>query len=110
MTLINENDQAYLTNEFAGLKKPVKLIVFSQEFECQYCHETRQIAEEITALSDKLSLELYDFVADKEIAEQYNIDKIPATVVMEKKQKIMASVISAFLLAMNSAPSFMTSS
>jgi len=82
MSLLNEKDQEYLRNEFAGLQNPVKLLLFSQEFECQYCRETRQIAEEITELSDNITLEVYDFVADKEIAEQYNVDKIPATIVM----------------------------
>lgn len=82
MALLSEQDQEHLKSEFAGLQQPVKLVVFSQEFECQYCRETRQITEEVAALSDNISLEVYDFVADKEIAEQFNIDKIPATVVM----------------------------
>jgi glutaredoxin-like protein len=82
MALLSEQDQEHLRNEFAGLQTPVKLIVFTQEFECQYCRETRQIAEEVADLSDQISVEVYDFVADKEIAEQYNIDKIPATIVM----------------------------
>jgi alkyl hydroperoxide reductase subunit AhpF len=41
------------------------------------------IGEELAELSDKITLEVYDFVDDKEVAEQYNIDKIPATVVMK---------------------------
>lgn len=82
MSLLKEEDRQHLTGEFAGLQQPVKVIVFTQEFECQFCRETRQIAEELTALSDKIDLEVYDFEADKEIAEQFNVDKIPATIVM----------------------------
>lgn len=82
MTLLSEKDQAYLRKEFTSLQQPVKLLVFSQEFECQYCRETRQISEEVVDLSDNLTMEVYDFVEHKEIAAQYNIDKIPATVVM----------------------------
>mgnify|MGYP003574725729 CR=1 FL=1 len=82
MALLSEQDQEHLRNEFAGLEQPVKLIVFSQEFECQYCSETRQIAEEVADLAYKTSLDVYDFVADKEVVEQFDIDKIPATVVM----------------------------
>ena len=82
MALLSEQDQEHLRNEFAGLQQPVNLIVFTQEFECQYCRETRQITEEVAELSDNISLEIYDFVADKEIADQYNIDKIPATIIM----------------------------
>lgn len=82
MSLLSEKDRNYLIEEFAGLEAPVKLIVFTQEFECQYCRETHQIAEELAALSDQISLEIYDFVADKEVAEAYGIDKIPAVVVI----------------------------
>ncbi|NKQ36603.1 MAG: glutaredoxin [Chloroflexi bacterium] len=82
MSLLSEQDRETLTQEFEALTVPVKLIVFTQEFECQYCRETRQIAEEVAGLSDKISLEVYDFVEDQEIAEQYNIDKIPATIIV----------------------------
>lgn len=82
MALLKEEDRNYLIKEFEALPEPVTLIVFTQDNECQYCRETRMIGEEITALSDKLSLQVFDFVKDKEIVEQYNIDKIPATVIM----------------------------
>jgi glutaredoxin-like protein len=82
MPLLKDKDREYLIQEFAELEQPVTLVVFTQEFECQYCRETRQIAEELAELSDKVSVQVYDFVADKEVAEQYGIDKIPATVVM----------------------------
>ena len=82
MGLLSDKDQATLRSEFAGLQTPVKMVIFTQEMECQYCRETRQIAEELTALSDSIEMEVFDFVADAEIAEQYQIDKIPAVVVM----------------------------
>jgi len=87
MPLLKDKDREYLTEQFKALPTPVKLIVFTQEFECHYCAETRQIAEELAALSDHISLEVYDFVADAEIAEQYHVDKIPATVVMRGGQQ-----------------------
>jgi glutaredoxin-like protein len=83
MPLLKEEDKQYLIQAFEALEAPVKLVVFTQEMECQYCEETRMIGEELAELSDKVSLEVYDFVQDKEIAEQYDIDKIPAIVVMK---------------------------
>lgn len=83
MTLISDKDAEYLRGEFeANLVNPVKLVVFTQEFECQFCAETRQIIEEIAGLSDKVSAEVYDFVADKATADLYSVDKIPAIVVL----------------------------
>ncbi len=39
----------------------------------------------MAGLSDKISLQTYNFVTDSRVAEQYGIDKIPATVVMGEK-------------------------
>ncbi len=66
------------------LDEKVKIINFTQEIECQFCRETRQLVTEITELSDKLELEVYNFVTDKEVSEKYNIDKIPAIVLLDK--------------------------
>jgi glutaredoxin-like protein len=67
------------------LAEPVRLVMFTQEFECQYCRETRQLVEEVAALSDKIEAEIYNFVIDKEKAEEYNVDKIPAIAVIGAK-------------------------
>ena len=83
MSLLNEETRNQLTEMFESLQKPVKMVVFTQEMECQYCKETREIADELATLSDKISLEVYDFVADKTLADQYGVDKIPATVIMQ---------------------------
>lgn len=83
MPLISEKDAEFLKKEFEeNLVDPVKLVVFTQDFECQFCAETRQIVEEIAELSDSISAEVYDFVADKAMAELYSVDKIPAIAIV----------------------------
>ncbi|MDX1613419.1 MAG: thioredoxin family protein [Candidatus Promineifilaceae bacterium] len=82
MSLLSDKDRQHLTEELANLPQPVSLLVFTQEFECQYCRETRQIAEELAALSEHVSVEVYDFQEDETLAATYGIDKIPATIVM----------------------------
>lgn len=79
---LDEQAQKEIRLRFANLVNPVKIINFTQTLECQYCKETRQILEELVALSDKLSLEVYNFVTDKEKVAQYHIDKIPATAIV----------------------------
>jgi len=86
MSLLKEKDQKLLIEEFKSLQEPVKIVLFTQEMECQYCSETRMIAEEISALSDKISLQVYDFVTDKTVAEQYDVDKIPAMVILRGEE------------------------
>lgn len=83
MPLLKDEDREQIKNEFADLEGPVKVLVFTQKIECQYCSETRQLAEEISELSDQITLEVYDFEDNAEVAEAYNIDKIPATIVMQ---------------------------
>lgn len=87
MAFLKEKDAEALRKRFESLKKPVRLINFTQEIECLYCRETRQLLEEVAGLSDKISLEVYNFQLDKEKAQEYNIDKIPATVVMAEKDR-----------------------
>jgi glutaredoxin-like protein len=86
MPLISEQDAEHLRNEFENeLVSPVKLVMFTQAFECQFCAETRQIVEEVAELSDKISAEIYDFVDDKAIADSYNVDKIPAIAILRSE-------------------------
>jgi glutaredoxin-like protein len=83
MSLISEKDAGFLREEFeTKLAEPVKMVMFTQEHECQYCAETRQITEEIAALSDKIEVEIFDFVEDKATAELYNVEKIPAIAIV----------------------------
>ncbi|MEM3731561.1 MAG: thioredoxin family protein [Candidatus Bathyarchaeia archaeon] len=86
MSLIPEEHKMHIKGEFEEkLEKPVKIVMFTQEVECQYCAQTRQLLSEIAALSDKISLEVYDFVADAEKAKRYGVDKVPAIAIIGDK-------------------------
>jgi glutaredoxin-like protein len=80
--LLNKEIAEQVKQELADLAGPVRLVMFTQEFECDYCAETRQLVEEVAALSDQLVAEIYNFVVDKEKAEELGIDKIPAVAVI----------------------------
>jgi glutaredoxin-like protein len=85
MPLIGEKEQGQIREALAGMTNPVKLVMFTQEVECQYCAQTRQLVEEVGALSDKLSVEVYDFQADKAQVDEYRVDKIPAVAMIGAK-------------------------
>ena len=82
MPLLNNEIAEQVRQELADLAGSVRLVVFTQTFECDYCAETRQLVEEIAELSDQLTVEVYNFVTDKEKAEELGIDKIPAIAVV----------------------------
>ena len=81
MALLQESDRQQIRQRLEAMKDPVQLINFKQELECMYCRETRQLLEELAELSDKLTLQKYNFQIDSEEARTYGIDKIPATIV-----------------------------
>jgi len=86
MALLKDKDREYLQGEFSKrLKNPVRLVVFTQTIACDFCEQTEQIAEEVAGLSDLISIEVYNFVNDKSVADQYGVDKIPALVVAGEK-------------------------
>lgn len=87
MSLLNDKVINDLKNLFAGLKKDVNILFFTQELECAFCRETHALVEEVTALNDKLHLNVFDLVKDHQEAEKYQIDKIPALVVMDEKDR-----------------------
>jgi glutaredoxin-like protein len=53
--------------------------------ECQFCREARSVVEELAALSDKLSVEVFDMVKDSAKAAEYHVDKVPAICVTGDK-------------------------
>jgi glutaredoxin-like protein len=85
MALLSEDLRDELQEEFEELPERVKLVVFTQEFECAHCRENTSLAQEVAALSDKLDIEVHDFVLDKETVQRYEVDKIPAIVVEGEK-------------------------
>lgn len=84
---LDDNIKNELKKQLAILTKNVKIIFFTQELECQYCKETRAILSELVEVSDKLSLDVKNFIVDKADAEKYGVDKIPATVLLDENGK-----------------------
>lgn len=81
MRLMDKDTQDQVRNLLAAVQSPVTIHMFTQEFECGYCKETRQIAEEVAELSDQVTLQVHDFIEDQALAEEMGIDKIPALAV-----------------------------
>ena len=86
MSLLPDDKKVLLKNDFKEkLVDPVKIIMFTQEIECRYCSDTRKLAQELATLSDKITTEVYDFMADGSKVKEYGIDKIPALAIIGKK-------------------------
>jgi len=84
MTMLNKKIMNELKEIFNKLARDITLKYFTQELECRFCRETRQLLEEVGGAADKIKLETYDFVKDKAEVERYGIKRIPAIVVMDE--------------------------
>jgi glutaredoxin-like protein len=83
--LLNDDIINQIREVFDGMKNPVHIMFFGSQVNCQYCDETRQLVEEVAAISDLISIEIYDMEADSDLAAGYNVDKAPGVVIAAKE-------------------------
>lgn len=95
MPILSQSDRDYLRQLFAErLVEPVKIRLYTQKltqisipgYECATCRETNELMEELASLSDKIELEMLDFLQVRQQAAQDGITEIP-TLVLEGKNK-----------------------
>ena len=86
MPLIPDSDRDTLKRELRKeLKNDVTIRLFTQGSslltipgrECPQCPQTQQLMEELTALSPKLHLEVYDFYSRSEERGKYGVETDP---------------------------------
>ena len=83
-TLLNADVIKQIEDAFAPMKEAVHILYFGQKENCDYCADTQQLIEEVVEISDKLSLEIYDLNEDADVAEKFNVDKVPGIVIAAK--------------------------
>ena len=76
--MLSPADQDKLRASFGEMTSPVRLLFFTQALDCDTCLQTRQILDELPALSDKITVEEVNVVLEKDKAAQYGIDRVPA--------------------------------
>jgi alkyl hydroperoxide reductase subunit AhpF len=78
MSLLAPADQDKLRESFGEMTSKVRVLFFTQTLDCDTCVHTRQILDELPALTDKIAIEEVNFVLEKDKAAQYGIDRVPA--------------------------------
>lgn len=79
--LLNEQIIAQIREAFSNLKEPVAILFFGSRKNCDYCDETRQLLEEVSAIDNRLTLKVHDIDEDSEVAKLYRVDKTPGIVI-----------------------------
>jgi glutaredoxin-like protein len=86
MSLLLDEHKEHIRNQLAeNMVNSVRIIMFTQEMECRFCSETRQLISELATLTDMIKVEAHDFVADAAMAKELGIDKVPALIIMGEK-------------------------
>ncbi|MBM6697094.1 glutaredoxin, partial [Bifidobacterium pullorum subsp. saeculare] len=84
MALLGPKEQEIVRERLANLERDVEMVLFTDtstliapgKEPCLYCKETKQLLEELSALSDKLHLVVYDLATPegKEKAKEYRVE------------------------------------
>jgi glutaredoxin-like protein len=82
--LLNDDIKRQVREVFNQLQHPVQILFFGSQDQSASCMDTRQLLEEVVALSPQLGLSVYDLQNDAGLAKQYRVDKAPAFVVAAK--------------------------
>ena len=85
MGFINQKVKDDLVVAFKDLGRDVTLKFFSQDMECRFCKETRELLEELQGVSAKVKVEVHDFVKEAALASELGISRIPAIAVCSEK-------------------------
>lgn len=83
--VIDEETKARLQEILNNLVSPVRLVFFTQKNACPACEQQLELLKDLSFLSGKLELVVYDFVLHGDEAMSYKIDKIPATAIIGTK-------------------------
>ena len=88
MAFLSSENQNEIKNIFQELSGDVRLQLFTQHespiivpgMDCPTCKDTRQLLEEVVALSDKLHFEIYEVRDGGDLEREHDIQHIPAFV------------------------------
>lgn len=84
MAKIDQEEKNKIKELFTkNLKDEVKLLFFSSDNDCQYCGDTQEILEEVTALDERVNFETYQLESAK--AAEFGVDRAPAIIFLDNQ-------------------------
>ncbi len=77
----DETTKKQVSEIFSSLRSPVTLHVFIRDHSCLYCNDTREIAQQVGALSDKIRVEIHKGELKQSPAKEMGIRFTPAIMI-----------------------------
>lgn len=87
MGMFDEKTKKKLTEILSEMKEEVKIIFFTDNKEENATKETGLFLDEIGLMSNKILIEKKEIGKDKITDEQYDVDKVPAMILVDSKGK-----------------------
>ena len=78
--MISERSLEIIKTFERRLNKPVRLVLFTSDRGCAACPEMADLSRAVKAHFDKIALETYDLVMDRDKSQLYGIERVPAVV------------------------------
>ena len=82
--VLNDQIVKQINEAFAEMKEPVQVLYFGSQENCDFCAETKQLLEEVTATNDKIELSVYDIQENQDVARKFNVTNAPGIVIAAK--------------------------
>jgi alkyl hydroperoxide reductase subunit AhpF len=83
VALLSDQDRQVVRDHLAPIRQPVTLLFFTQTIGGpETAALTRQILDEVAGLNDLVAIEEVNFVLERDRAEQYGVEHIPAIVLL----------------------------
>jgi glutaredoxin-like protein len=79
--MFSREDELEIKKRLDEITNDVKVILFSQTFNCETCPETEALLKALAELSEHVKLEILNPQIDREKAQQYGISTVPAIVI-----------------------------
>lgn len=90
--LLSQQDRDKIGELLGGLADPVRLVLFTipssglvlpgRVATCETCDDAQRLIQEVTDLSDKLTLEVHHFEREPDEARRYGVDRVPSLLVL----------------------------
>jgi alkyl hydroperoxide reductase subunit AhpF len=81
--LLSDQDRQTVRTHLAAITRPVSLLFFTQTIDApDTAATTRQVLNEVVDLGDKLSIEEVNLILERERAERFGIDRVPAVALL----------------------------
>jgi glutaredoxin-like protein len=85
MALLNDEILKNVTEMLGSISGNVKLAVFTDDQNCEYCGEIVQLVTEVAATSDRVTVEQYEIHKDADQAQALGLKRAPVIAILGEK-------------------------